>query len=243
MLASIVAPAPSHLPTSLPRAHLPAALTVPLRASPGAAPVSYPMHARHRARCRRERGRGARRGAFHLSRTRGRAGRAPREATAPAALHARGFLPDRARDAPRPPADASSSRAFAILHVFMHTHRLAPVLAALLPLPLPLPSSRPLLTLAHRTGKSSPTQPSSRALASHLCASSSNFLSALMGHACHVKELWQDMIPSCGTRSIWREAVGGVEFGSAVGRGVMRTAASDGERPDDAIFNQRPTRA
>ncbi|KAJ6464698.1 hypothetical protein DFH09DRAFT_1295593 [Mycena vulgaris] len=44
MLAGIAALAPSHLPTSLPRSYLPAALSVPLCASPGAAPVSYHTH-------------------------------------------------------------------------------------------------------------------------------------------------------------------------------------------------------
>ncbi|KAJ6573018.1 hypothetical protein DFH09DRAFT_1362187 [Mycena vulgaris] len=157
MLAGTAALAPSHLPTSLPWLHLAAALSVPLRASPGPNTVPYPTHALAIAPVSRQ-GRGARGGARHLSRARGSSGRALREAPAPAAVCTRG--PSR------------TAHAFPILHVFMNTHRLGPALAAFLPLPPAFLSSSP---------------PNSR-------SSHGEELTALMGHAGHVKELWQDVV-------------------------------------------------
>ncbi|KAJ6565611.1 hypothetical protein DFH09DRAFT_1363786 [Mycena vulgaris] len=64
-------------------------------------------------------------------------------------------------------------------------HAIFPVHAVSSPTPL---SSRPTLlaTLA--------SPPALHALASHLCAASASNPSALMGHAGHVKELWQEMV-------------------------------------------------
>ncbi|KAJ6565510.1 hypothetical protein DFH09DRAFT_1314808 [Mycena vulgaris] len=82
-----------------------------------------------------------------------------------------------------------SSHAFAILRAFMYIHRLAPFLSS--------SSSRSPShgeELAHQSLLATLSSPLAlHALASHLCAASSN-LSAFLSHAGHVKELWQDMV-------------------------------------------------
>ncbi|KAJ7700376.1 hypothetical protein B0H17DRAFT_1157889 [Mycena rosella] len=184
MQAGIAALAPSHLPASLPRAHLPQALTIPLRASAHAA--SYPTHA--------------------LAITPSAKG--PGAADAPHAIfpiHAVVLaahcaklprLPHAARPARSTatlllqPLTLPSPQAFALLHAFMYTHRLAPLLAALLPLPPAFlePLTHASLLAALESGSAR------HALAAHLCAAAGANLSALMAHAAHVKELWQDMV-------------------------------------------------
>jgi hypothetical protein len=80
----------------------------------------------------------------------------------------------------------------------MYTHRLDAALATLLPMPQAF-----LESLSHGGRGHTPASVLSRALdtpevrhtlASHLCAAAGGNLSALMSHAGHVKELWQDMV-------------------------------------------------
>ncbi|KAJ6565563.1 hypothetical protein DFH09DRAFT_1363765 [Mycena vulgaris] len=144
MLAG-AAHAPSHLPTSLPRPYIPP----------------------HRAQLPPARaGRGIR-GAHDLSRARGDAGGALREAplSAPA-----GSSRTASVTLPVLPLPLPSPHAFAILHTFIGEE---------------LTHTTLLATLA--------SPPALHALACNLCASS-NSLSTLMGHAGHVKELRQDMV-------------------------------------------------
>ncbi|KAJ7620144.1 hypothetical protein FB45DRAFT_929545 [Roridomyces roridus] len=72
----------------------------------------------------------------------------------------------------------------------MYTHRLEVALAALLPLPHAflenLDIARISTTLSSRSAI--------HTLSSHLASSAGGSLSALMAHAVHVKELWQDMV-------------------------------------------------
>ncbi|KAJ6588161.1 hypothetical protein B0H19DRAFT_1098183 [Mycena capillaripes] len=202
MQAGIAALAPSHLPPSLPRSHLPSALTVPLRAQPHGAPAapSYPTHAL----------------AIAPPAPKGNpaALQDPPQAIFPVhavvlAAHC-AKLPRLPPSMPRSSQSASvslpvlplalpSAQAFAILHAFMYTHRLDAALASLLPLP---PAFLDSLSSPSSGGHSPSTilsaalaTPSVRhTLAAHLCAVSGGNLSALMGHAGHVKELWQDMV-------------------------------------------------
>ncbi|KAJ7092785.1 hypothetical protein B0H15DRAFT_832515 [Mycena belliarum] len=192
MLAGIAALAPSHVPQSLPRSHLPAALTVPLRASPaGAPPPSYPTHV--------------------LAIAPAPAKGAPQDRDAPHAIfpvHAVVLaahcakLPRLPPAQPAPPARAASAtlpllplalpspQAFAILHSFLYTHRLSSALGSLLPLPPAF-----LEGLTHAAVRAALESGSARhALAAHLCAAAAGNLGTLMGHAGHVKELWQDMV-------------------------------------------------
>ncbi|KAJ7618611.1 hypothetical protein FB45DRAFT_1033806 [Roridomyces roridus] len=96
------------------------------------------------------------------------------------------------------PFSLPSPQAFTILHPYMYTHRLDAALAGLLPL---LPAF--LETLAPGPSTDAPharvsaalsSRSAIHALAAHLAASAGGSLSALMAHARHVKELWQDMV-------------------------------------------------
>ncbi|KAJ6573048.1 hypothetical protein DFH09DRAFT_1459403 [Mycena vulgaris] len=212
-------------PTFLPRSHLPAALTVPLRASPGSNPVSYPTHALAITPASEGKGGGEHDAAHAIF---------PVHALVLAAHCA-----DLPRLPPCTPADSSrtasatlhvlpltlpSPHAFAILHALMYTHRLPPALAALLPLPpafLPSASShgRSGEELTHATLLATlASPPALHTLASHALASSTN-PSALMRHAGHVKELWPDLMalacttPSCGIVDLaWEVVLGALNL-------------------------------
>ncbi|KAJ7441238.1 hypothetical protein FB451DRAFT_1441438 [Mycena latifolia] len=164
MLAGIQALAPSHVPQALPRSHLPLALTVPLRASAGPAPPSYPTHALTIAAAPAK--------GSHLERDAPHA-IFPVHAVVLAAHCAK--LPHLLPMPPPAPSRAASAtlpillltlpspQAFAILHAFLYTHRLAPALAALLPLPprssspSRMPRSPPRSTAPPRAMRSRPT--------------------------------------------------------------------------------------
>ncbi|KAJ7448292.1 hypothetical protein B0H11DRAFT_2247880 [Mycena galericulata] len=204
MQAGIAALAPSHLPQSLPRSHLPQALTIPLRASSSSSHPSYPTHAL----------------AVHATSSSKSSAPAPGESASLFPVHAV-VLAAHCAKLPRLPPAAPPSRsgsaltlpvlplalpsphAFAILHPWMYTHRLDAALGALLPLPPPPsstgspPRTPPPPTLRTRTtlllaALASP--PTLHALAAHLCATAGANLSALLAHAGHVKELWQDLV-------------------------------------------------
>ncbi|KAJ7507054.1 hypothetical protein B0H11DRAFT_2153557 [Mycena galericulata] len=224
MQAGIAALAPSHLPQSLPRSHLPAALTIPLRASSSQSHPSYPTHAL----------------AVHATSSSKSSAPAPGESASLFPVHAV-VLAAHCAKLPRLPPAAPPSRsgsaltlpvlplalpsphAFAILHPWMYTHRLDAALGALLPLP---PAFLDGLAAAHSSSSHShsshshshsrssshasqpqpPTPPQTlllaalaspptlHALAAHLCATAGANLSALLAHAGHVKELWQDLV-------------------------------------------------
>ncbi|KAJ6509808.1 hypothetical protein DFH09DRAFT_1264948 [Mycena vulgaris] len=177
MLAGIAAPAPSHLPTSLPRMHLPAKLTFPLR-------------------CLKRQAQGGERDAAHAIFLVHAVVLAAHCAKFPG-LSLSALAGSSRRALPVLPLPLPSPHAFAILHDFMYTHCLAPALAALLPLtPAFLPSASShgrSGELTHATLLATRASPLAlHPLALHLCAVASS--SALMGHAEHVKELWQDMV-------------------------------------------------
>ncbi|KAJ6491485.1 hypothetical protein DFH09DRAFT_1338544 [Mycena vulgaris] len=142
---------PPTSPTSLPRSHLPAALTVPCVRPPGAVPVSYPMHAVVLA--------------VHCAKFPRLSPSVPVGSSHTASV----TLPVLPLTLPYP-------HAFAVLHAFMYTHRLAPALAALLPLPAFLTSSshgRSGEELTHAALLATlPCPPAPHVLALYLCASS-----------------------------------------------------------------------
>ncbi|KAJ7639724.1 clp1-like protein [Mycena polygramma] len=200
MQAGIAALAPSHLPQSIPRSHLPAALTVPLRAPQPGSPASpsYPTHALAIAPPPKS---------SHSDRDAPQA-IFPVHAVVLAAHCAK--LP-RLPPQPRAPSSAAltlpvlplalpSPQAFAILHAYMYTHRLDAALASLLPFP---PAFLESLSGRGR-GEHPPAAVVSAALgtpavrhtlAAHLySAAGGGNIGALMAHAAHVKELWQDMV-------------------------------------------------
>ncbi|KAJ7856784.1 hypothetical protein B0H13DRAFT_2254618 [Mycena leptocephala] len=190
MQASIAALAPSHLPPSLPCSHLPSALTVPLHAPPASAPAppSYPTHALAIApqppKCTQPDP--AQLQTIFPVHAVVLAAHCAKLLRLPAPLRSHSG-PAAAVTLPVLPIALPSPQAFAILHAFMYTHRLDAALTC---------SSSPSRT----AGTDTPPRPSSpppsvrHTLASHLCAAAAGNPSALMSHARHVNELWQDMV-------------------------------------------------
>ncbi|KAF7311756.1 Clampless protein 1 [Mycena indigotica] len=196
MLAGISALAPSHIPQSLPRSRLPPVLSVPLRAA--AHGVALPTHA------------------LAVS----PAGKVKDDADAPTTLypvHAVVLaahctaLPRMPRPAgPAGPASAAhaalpvlplalpSPPAFAIIHAWLYAARLDAVLSSLLPAALPSPFlarlADPAAPALRTLEAALAARPTLHALATHVCAAAAGNLGALMGHAGHVKELWQDVV-------------------------------------------------
>ncbi|KAJ6573073.1 hypothetical protein DFH09DRAFT_857695, partial [Mycena vulgaris] len=174
MLGGIAALAPLHLPTYLPRSHVPAAFSVPLRAFLGPNYVSYPTHALAIASAAKGKGRqaGGEHPIFpvHAVVLTAHCAKLPRlPPSAPA-----GYSRTAGATLPVLPLTLPSPHASALLHVFMYTRRLAPALTALLPLPPTFFSSssshgRSAEELTHSTLPATLTSPPAlHALASHL---------------------------------------------------------------------------
>ncbi|KAJ7291486.1 hypothetical protein C8J57DRAFT_1705080 [Mycena rebaudengoi] len=187
MLAGIAALAPSHLPSTLPKSHLPATLTIPLRAPSAPGPQSYPTHALaitpHAKPSHSDRDVPATIFPVHAVVLAAHCAALPRLPPARHPAPSTAYLPVL-------PLALPSPQAFAILHAFMYTHRLDAALQSLLPLPPAF-----LAGLSHATVLAALATPAARhQLAVYLCGAAGNSLSALMAHAAHVKELWQDMV-------------------------------------------------
>ncbi|KAJ7130474.1 hypothetical protein C8R44DRAFT_872274 [Mycena epipterygia] len=109
------------------------------------------------------------------------------------------------------PLPLPSPQSFAILHGFMYTHCLAPAFAALFPFPPAF--------LASLERPSNHRAPHPR----HLHGASVGNLTALMGHADHAKELWQDMValglydaPLCDALDLaWEVVLGALNLAAA----------------------------
>ncbi|KAJ7618628.1 hypothetical protein FB45DRAFT_755942 [Roridomyces roridus] len=190
--AGIAALAPSHLPQSIPTSDLPRTLTVPLLATSTAHP-SYPTHvlAITAASSSNPRSEPARLFPVHDIVLAAHCTKLPPLTPAQPGLRSPANLPVLLFSLPSP-------QAFTILHPYMYTHRLDAALAALLPLPPAF-----LETLAPGLSGETPhahvaaalsSRSALHTLAAHLVASAGGSLSALMTHAGHVKELWEDMV-------------------------------------------------
>ncbi|KAJ6565590.1 hypothetical protein DFH09DRAFT_1473750 [Mycena vulgaris] len=167
------------------RSHLAAALSFPLRASPGPNPVSYPTHALAIAPASKGKGGAGEHAAAHaifpvhvvL------AAHYPKLPCLPPSCAPAGSARTASATLPRPPADAP----LAAPSPSSTPSRIPTASPARSPpsSPSPLPSSPPprLMAVAE---KSSPTPLSSRPSPSRP--------PELMGHAGHVKALWQDMV-------------------------------------------------
>ncbi|KAJ7618608.1 hypothetical protein FB45DRAFT_981190 [Roridomyces roridus] len=189
MQAGIAALAPSHLPQSIPKSHLPSTLTVPLRATSAAHP-SYPTHVLA-VTSSKSRSEPASLFPVHGVVLAAHCAKLPRLPPAQHGSRSSATLPVL-------PFSLPSPQAFTILHPYMYTHRLDAALAALLPLPpafLETLAPGPSADAPHaRVSAALSSRSAIHALAAHLAASAGGSLSALMAHAGHVKELWQDMV-------------------------------------------------
>lgn len=83
-----------------------------------------------------------------------------------------------------------SAAAFALIHSFLYTHSIGSLLASLLPLPKEFTHGLSAEAAQHTMQSRSKMQKLSHAL----CSASGRNPQALMAHASHVKELWQDVV-------------------------------------------------
>ncbi|KAF8624670.1 hypothetical protein AX17_007001 [Amanita inopinata Kibby_2008] len=183
MLAGIAAMPSSHMPSVVPRSHLPHSLSVPVRATSSEQP-ELPTHVLALSSSTSSSNDQIRLFPVHSLVLASHCARLPRlpPSQAGASSSTQVMLPVLPMSLPSPAA-------FTILHQFMYHHRLDTVLKALFPLP-----SNFLQSLSHHTVQATlASEPTLRQLSAYLCSSASSNLQTLTSHAAHVKELWQDM--------------------------------------------------
>lgn len=182
MIAGLSSLAPSHVPSSLPKSHLPPSLSIPLRAPPSRVTPTYPTHV------------------LAVTSSKSHDSQAlmiPIHSLVLAAQCAR--LPELRTPStpvshtlhlPVIPMAVPSPAAFAVLRSFMYDHRLDSVLKALFPLP-----GNFLMNLSHSTVRATMTSGQAlHQLSLYLCEASGHDLQKLTMHTAHVKDLWQDMV-------------------------------------------------
>ena len=181
MLAGISCMSSSHMPTTMTRSHVPQVMRVPVRASSSHA--TYPTHVLSVTSSKAS-------GHEHvflfpvhniiLAAQCAALPRLPHSSSAPSStLHL-----------PVVPLALPSPAAFKVLHTYLYTHSLEAVLTSLFPLPSGFTQA-----LSHYTVQSTLASGSLlHQLSTYLCSASGGSLTALTGHAAHVKELWQDMV-------------------------------------------------
>ena len=180
MLAGISVLSGSHLPSSMPRSHMQATISIPIR--PTQAHPTYPTHV------------------LALS-----SSKSSSDSVMLFPVHSL-ILASHCSSLPRMPPPASppsttlhlpvlpfslpSPAAFSILHTYMYNHRLDAVLKSLFPLPAGF-----LQSLSHHTVQTTLSSGTTlHQLSAYLCSSAGSNLHTLTSHAAHVKELWQDMV-------------------------------------------------
>ncbi|KAF9460428.1 hypothetical protein BDZ94DRAFT_1266226 [Collybia nuda] len=182
MLAGISALAPSHLPTHMPKSHLPPSLNIPLRATSTSQP-SYPTHVLAVSASKSSSNDQLMMFPIHSVVLASHCALLPRLPASQQQPHSPTL------QLPVLPLSLPSPVAFSILHSFMYTHRLESVLKALFPVPAGF-----LQSLSHGAVQSALADGHTlHQLSSYLCSSASSNLHTLTTHAAHVKELWQNM--------------------------------------------------
>lgn len=179
MLGGISALPSSHLPNSMPKSHVPSALSIPVRAPSS----SYPTHVLAVASSKASANEHALMFPIHNIVLASQCSSLPRLPPSSPAAH--GTL-----TVPILPLALPSPAAFKIIHSYLYTHSLESVIKSLFPLP-----SGFVHGLSHHTVQSTLASGTSlHQLSSYLCSSSGSSLQALTTHAAHVKELWQDLV-------------------------------------------------
>ncbi|KAF9484051.1 hypothetical protein BDN70DRAFT_798518 [Pholiota conissans] len=183
MLAGISSLSSSHLPTTMPKSHVPSAMSIPTRMSSSSAQPTYPTHVLAIASSKSSANEHVFLFPVHniviASQCSSISRLPPSYPPAPGTLH----MPVIQMTLPSPAA-------FKLLHGYLYNHSLESVMKSLFPLP-----SGFVHGLSHHTVQSTLSSGSSlHQLSSYLCSSSGGSLQALTSHAAHVKELWQDMV-------------------------------------------------
>ncbi|KAF8152966.1 hypothetical protein B0H34DRAFT_663238 [Crassisporium funariophilum] len=181
MLAGISALPSSHMPSSMLKSHVPASLSIPIRASSGQ--PTYPTHVLAVASSKSSGTEHTLLFPVHNIVIASQCSALPRlpfsSPPTSSTLHV-----------PVLPLALPSPAAFKVLHSYLYNHSLDGVLKSLFPLP-----SGFLQSLSHHTVQSTLASGTSlHQLSTYLCQSAGSSLQVLTTHAAHVKELWQDMV-------------------------------------------------
>ncbi|KAF8961868.1 hypothetical protein BDZ97DRAFT_1663695 [Flammula alnicola] len=183
MLAGISALSSSHLPTTMPKSHVPQIMSVPFRASSSSAQPTYPTHILAVASSKSSANEHVFMFPVHNIIIAAQCSALPR--LPPSSPPSQGML-----HIPVLPLALPSPAAFKVLHGYLYSHSLDSVLKSLFPLP-----SSFVHGLSHHTVQSTLASGSSlHQLSAYLCSSAGSSLQTLTTHAAHVKELWQDMV-------------------------------------------------
>ncbi|KAH7869491.1 hypothetical protein F5879DRAFT_795380 [Lentinula edodes] len=183
MMAGLSSLAPSHVPSSLPKSHLPPSLSIPLRAPPSRATPTYPTHVLAVSSSKSSHDTQAIMVPVHSLVLAAQCARLPELRTPNTAVSHTLHLPVIPMSVPSPAA-------FTILRSFMYDHRLDGVLKALFPVP---PSF--LANLSHSAVRATMSSgPALHQLSLYLCEASGHNLQTLTTYTAHVKDLWQDMV-------------------------------------------------
>ncbi|KAJ3782002.1 hypothetical protein GGU10DRAFT_364902 [Lentinula aff. detonsa] len=183
MMAGLSSLAPSHVPGSLPRSHLPPSLSIPLRAPLSPVTPTYPTHVLAVSSSKSSHDTQAIMVPVHSLVLAAQCARLPELRTPNAPVSHTLHLPVIPMSIPSPAA-------FTILHSFMYDHRLDRVLEALFPVP-----SSFLANLSHSGIRA--TMSSGQALhqlSLYLCEASGQNLQTLTTYTARVKGMWQDMV-------------------------------------------------
>jgi hypothetical protein len=184
MMAGLSSLAPSHIPRSLPRSHMPPSLSIPLRAPSSRVTPIYPTHVLAVSSSSSPDSQ-AIMFPIHSLVLAAQCARFPE-------LHTPKAVVSHTLHLPVIPLTVPSAAAFTFLHAFMYDHRLDGVLRNLFPEGLP-PNF--LANLSHSTVQATLGAPQAlHQLSLYLCEVSSRDLQTLTTHASHVKALWHDMV-------------------------------------------------
>ncbi|KAJ3826662.1 hypothetical protein F5878DRAFT_28136 [Lentinula raphanica] len=183
MMAGLSSLAPSHVPSSLPRSHLPPLLSIPLRAPSSGITPTYPTHVLAVSSSKSPHESNALMIPVHSLVLAAQCARLPQ-------LHTPNTPVSHTLNLPVIPMSIPSPRAFTILRSFMYDHRLDRVLEALFPVP-----SSFLANLSHSGIRATMSSgPALHQLSLYLCEASSQNLQTLTACTARVKDLWQDMV-------------------------------------------------
>ncbi|KAF5351458.1 hypothetical protein D9757_012060 [Collybiopsis confluens] len=183
MMAGLSSLAPSHIPKTLPRSHLPPSLSIPIRAPSSAVQPTYPTHVLAVSSSKSSHDSQATMVPIHSLMLAAQCAHLPELRTGRAGL-------SHSLQLPVIPMSIPSPAAFTVLHAFMYDHRLDRVLKHLFPLP---PNF--LANMSHSAVRATQQSPQTlHQLSLFLCDASSCDLQKLTTHASHVRDLWQDMV-------------------------------------------------
>lgn len=183
LMSGLSSLAPSHLPSTLPRSHLPPVLTIPLRAPTSSSKPHYPTHALAVSSSKNPEAQ-ALIVPVHALVIASHCARFPEIRTPASRLKGHNL------QLPVIPLSLPSPEAFTVLTQYMYSHRLDKVLKALFPMPSGFMSNLSRRDVRDILESRSTLQE----LSTYLCEHDQYSLQRLTAHAMHVRDVWQNMV-------------------------------------------------